>query len=391
MTLNLNTPSNKNKIAIVAVGYNRQKALSRLLDSLNNAQYPSEDVPLVISIDASGDQKLYEYVWSFEWKHGPRYVNIQEERLGLKNHIFQCFSLTHYFKGVILLEDDLYVSPYYYYYAEAALDKYGDEERVAGVALYTNETNGFKDLPFQPEYGKWDVFAWQVVCSWGEMLNERMWNAFSKWMENWDGNIEAVDMNSVIKGWSRAWSKYMYSYLVQTNRYFIYPYMSLTTNFNDAGGEHGGGDGSLVQVSLLQGDRRYQMGPFSELVCYDVYSHNVSIAKWLGLKPEELTVDFYGLRDTYYGRYVLSPYRLPYKLIRGFRLAMRPWELNIKYNVKGNDILLYDRQASDPCPSVIKKFPDNYIKYYFKRYRANLTLHMVLLDYWHRIKSKVFK
>ena len=96
---------NKEKIAIVAVGYNRIDSMQRLFMSLSIAQYPNNDIPLYISIDASGDTELYDYVRNFEWKHGDKYVNIQEERLGLRKHIIQCGDLTKCFKAVIILED----------------------------------------------------------------------------------------------------------------------------------------------------------------------------------------------------------------------------------------------------------------------------------------------
>ena len=110
MIIGIDKPSNKNKLAIVVVGYNRILSISRWLFSIQNAYYETEDIPLVISIDCSGDSALYKYVNDFEWKHGTKYVFIQPEKLGLKKHICWCGDLTRYFRGIILLEDDLYVS-----------------------------------------------------------------------------------------------------------------------------------------------------------------------------------------------------------------------------------------------------------------------------------------
>ena len=44
MITGINIPENKEKIAIVAVGYNRKKSLSRLLSSLEIAYYQHEDI-----------------------------------------------------------------------------------------------------------------------------------------------------------------------------------------------------------------------------------------------------------------------------------------------------------------------------------------------------------
>lgn len=386
----LKNPKNKERIAVVAIGYNRLKGLARLLGSVNDAVYDIPDVPLFISIDASGDQKLYEYVRAFEWTHGPKYVNIQQERLGLKNHIFQCMSLSKYFKGVIILEDDIFVSPYFYHYACMALDKYGDDERVAGIALYRNEYDGYSNVPFQPlSYGQ-DVMAWKSVCSWGEMLNERMWNQFSTWLSAWDENFADIDMNETIKGWSRAWSKYFYAYLVEADKYFIFPFESLTTNFNDAGGEHGGGE-SIVQVCLQQSRRNYQLADFEDLVHYDIYGNNEDIYKWLNLESKELAIDYYIHPRKYYGRFILTPASLPYKKIRGFTLAMRPWELNVKYGLEGNELFLYDRESSEPVNAPRRSFSFTFLSYYFGRYKKHFSIMFAINNYVKRIKAKIGK
>ena len=93
---------NKSKVAIVAVGYNRLQSMKRLLTSIASASYSEDNVPLVISIDASGDEELYSYVKSFQWEHGEKILNIETKRLGLVSHIFQCCSLTKYFKAVTI-------------------------------------------------------------------------------------------------------------------------------------------------------------------------------------------------------------------------------------------------------------------------------------------------
>lgn len=385
---NIEKVANKDRIAIVAVGYNRLKAMARLLDSINNAHYDMDDVPLVISIDASGDTSLYDYAGAFEWKHGPKYVNIQEERLGLKKHIFQCFSLSKFFKGVIVLEDDLFVSPYFYHYADATLNKYGNETKVAGIALYRNEYNGFCNIPLQYVNNGNDVLAIQSCCSWGELINNRMWQGLSSWMEEFNEDFSEYDMDERIKGWNRAWSKYMYAYMLDTKSYFIYPNEPLTTNFNDAGGEHGGGSG-IVQVSLMQGKRNYNLGDFDDLVKYDIYTQNEAIPQWLQIPADQVTVDYYGCRCIYCGRYILAPFKLPFKRIRGYGLTMRPWELNVKYEIEGDDLILYDRGTSIPVKPPLRVYSHRFLMYYFNRYMQHIRGKNMIVPYlWSLVKHK---
>lgn len=388
MISELVNPENKKRIAIVTIGYNRLTGLSRLLKSVNGAVYDVSDVPLFISIDASGDQQLYDYVRAFDWNHGPKYVNIQEERLGLKDHIFQCMSLSKYFKGVIILEDDIFVSPYFYHYACQTMDKYGDDEHVAGIALYRNEYDGYSNIPIIPYSNGQDVMAWKSICTWGEMLNERMWNQFSEWLSKWDEDFSKIDMNETIKGWSRAWSKYFYAYIVSSNKYFIFPYESLTTNFNDAGGEHGGGE-SIVQVSLMQGERNYQLADFDQLVKYDAYGNNENIARWLNIDNKDISVHFNQCSRTIRTRYILTHLNLPYKKIKSYALSMRPWELNVKYGIIGDDIYLYDRETNAPLQIVQGKYSFRVLMYFFARYKKQFSPLFAIKNYYKMLKTKL--
>src|SRR5687768_8098504 len=103
-----------NSPAIVITAYNRPEGLSRLLKSVADASYDSNNVTLVISIDKSDSNKVYELADSFEWKYGQKKVIKHNEHLGLKEHILRCGDLTDQYGSIILLEDDLIVSPWFY-------------------------------------------------------------------------------------------------------------------------------------------------------------------------------------------------------------------------------------------------------------------------------------
>lgn len=347
----INDPDNKKRVAIVSVGYNRIKSQKRQLGSLLRADYSSyENVPLVISIDCSGDEELYSFVREFEWPYGDKFVLIREKRLGLKEHIFSCAGLTEYFKGVILLEDDIYVARDFYNYTIQMESVYGDCESVASIALYTGEMNGFCWLPYSKLRNEADVSAGQSICSWGEYWNERMWNDFRNWYDNNEINWDVLDMPNEIKSWDRAWSKFFYAYMLQKNKYSIYPCVSLTTNFSDAG-EHGGANNTIVQVSLQQGLKHYSTLPFEKLVKYDVYSNNLCLADILGVSIQDICLDLYGVRPNDFNkRYYLTVKRLPYKVVKSFGLVMRPQELNVIEDIQGNSIFLYDTTQKDKKP-----------------------------------------
>jgi hypothetical protein len=333
----------KESIAIVVVGYNRLKSIKRLLQSISDAIYPQKEIPIIISIDASGDKELYEYVQDYRWNKGPKYVNIQENRLGLKRHIIQCGDLTKFFKGIILLEDDIFVSPFFYRYAEEAVNAYGNDPRISQISLYRNETNGFVGLPIKFLENGSDAFLYKCVSSWGECWTYQMWNAFKQWYDSCtDDDINKSEIPPICKKWTKAWSKYYNAYNAITGKYALYPYISHTTNFSDAG-EHGGTNNTFVQVNLMYGEKNYCFLPFEQMERYDAFCNNEKLIKWLHLNPDEIDLDIYGFRGSDQNKhYLLSSKEMPYKKVKSFALHFRPIELNVKYDLEGKGLYLFD-------------------------------------------------
>lgn len=363
----IDNPQNKELIAIVSVGCNRLKSQRRVLESVKRADFTSySNVPLVISIDCSGDEELYNYARGFEWPYGDKYVIIREKRMGLKDHILTCGDLTRYFKGIILLEDDLYVAKDFYNYSLQMNEAYGECEKVASIALYSNEMNGFCWLPLVRLKGEADVFADQSICSWGEFWNTRMWSEFRQWYDKAEIKWEELDMPHQIKEWTKAWSKFFYAYMIENDKFSIYPYTALSTNFSDAG-EHGDANNTIVQVSLQQGSKQYMVLPFEKLVKYDVYSNNIGLADALGYSLKDICLDMYGVRPNEFKKqYYLSVRRLPFKVVKSYGLYMRPQELNVLENIPGNDIFLYDTYESGTNPQ--SKGRQNRLLYYLHGY-----------------------
>ena len=358
---------NKNRVAIIAVGYNRLLSIKRLLESLDRAHYFCE-VPLVVSIDNSGCQELYDYVNSFEWKHGTKYVIIQKERLGLKNHILTCGDLTRYFKAVIILEDDIFVSEVFYDYVLDAIQKYGDNPRIGGISLYRPSMDG--NLPIDYIQDGNGSFAYQNVESWGQCWTQQMWKAFRNWYDsNSETDFSNIDMPVYMKNWKKAWSKFYMAFQIQENRYFIYPSVSYTTCFSEAG-EHGI-TSSIGQSVLASGYNGVILKSFDELSKYDIYGANEAIYKWIGISKEELCIDLRGNNDNnYHKRYILSPYHYSYKIVKEYALSLRPIELNVKYNVEGRGLFLYE--VDDSTREDRKTLPIALAYYYIRQFNVKV-------------------
>lgn len=378
-------PLQKDKVAIVAVGYNRLTSMRRLLSSLDRAKYPNNEIPLIISIDCSGDTDLYAFVQAFEWHHGPKYVNIQEERLGLLMHVMQCGNLTKYFKAVILLEDDIFVSEYFYYYTIAAVDYYYNDDRIGGISLYRNEMGGTIPVAL-PQDGK-DVFLRQSVASWGECWTDKMWAGFEQWFSvESNHDLTPVDMPVYIKGWKKAWSKFYMAYQIVNNKFFIFPSVSLTTCFSEEGVH--GGDSTIGQVTLLSGEKNFKFVPFEEMTCYDIYGTDSRVYDWLGIPKSDLMVSFRAFSINSQGkRFILSPYSYPYNVKRSFALSLSPIELNIKYQLDGDGLFLYDTTQ----PAKARKNPPLSIAYYYlKNFDIRLMARYVI-DYTYKALARKIK
>ena len=390
----LSSPGNKDLFAIVSIGYNRLDSQSRLLENLVKADFTGyENVPLVISIDCSGDEGLYDYARNFQWPHGDKYVIIREKRMGLKNHILSCGDMTQYFKGVILLEDDLYLNKYFYHYVMQMNDAYGSCDKVACVGMYKNEMNGFCWLPSDTLTNGADVMAGQSVCTSGEAFNERMWSSFKEWYERTDINWDKLDVPEKEKQWGKAWSKFYDAYMVLNDKYTIYPNIALSTNFGDAG-EHGlsSEEGFRFQSTLLYGKRTFQTLPFEELMKYDAHGNSLNLFDFLGVDREETCIDLYGNRENRYNkRYYLSVSPKPYKVLKSFGLWMRPLELNIINNISGNDIFLYDTniKANKPKYGGLTRR----VMYYQKGFNSKLLWYLIKghLGFMNMIAKNILK
>lgn len=336
-------------IAIIAVGYNRPQCLSRLLASLTQAKYDGEEVTLIVSIDAGGSEEVENVAAEYVWPFGEKRLVIQPQRLGLRKHILQCGEYTAQFDTIIILEDDLYVSPLFYRFARQAIAKYGNDPGIAGVSLYSHLWNVNCSRPFVSEDDGTDAYFFQFAQSWGQVWNRRMWNEFHHWyIDNAAEGCKGDDIPDCVKNWPESsWLKYHIAYVIKGNKYFVYPRVSLTTNYGDVG-QHASRPSTAFQVPLLWGDKNEFLFPDLEngSVVYDAFFERRGLGKELQVKDSELCVDLYGTKHNRAGqRYWLTMERRSHKVLASFGLGMRPHEINVKLGTTGSDIFLYDTAA----------------------------------------------
>jgi len=346
---------------IVVVAYNRPNSLKRLLISLAKASYPSKDVQLIISIDKAEEPKgVPEIAEDFLWEHGAKKIIKHKANLGLRKHVTQCASFSKEYGSVIVLEDDLFVSPYFYEFAQEAILFSSDKSYIGGISLYAHQFNVHTRSNFSPIQDGYDNWYFQFASSWGQVWTKDQWVHFDTWYFQNETLKDTHLLPSNVARWSnKSWLKYYITYLIEFNRYFLYPKVSFTTNFSDAG-THIGQDSTLYQVPLALGSKKSGYH-FSELntsnAVYDAFYENTKIAKFLNLEKKSLCVNLNGKRRNFQDKkYVISDDVLHYKVIQSYGRSLKPIDLNIFCEIPGNDIFLYDTEIKEKNPVKYDQF-----------------------------------
>lgn len=370
---------------IIVIGYNRPKSLTRLLGSLERAHYPEGGVRLVISLDNSGDPEPGYVADAFDWPHGEKRVIRRETRMGLRQHVLACGDLTEEYGDVIVLEDDLFVSPHFYEYTRRALTAYENEPRVAGISLYSHQFNQTAALPFMPiDNGDSDVYFLQLAASWGQAWSRERWKEFRAWLARHGTDLSRVEgIPQDIRAWPESsWLKLHNAYLITHDFYFAYPYVSLSTNFGDPG-QHFNNVSSRFQVPIQQQPRDHRFGRFDDaLAIYDAYCelHPDSLKR---LNPRLARHDF--VVNLYGAKTCGDQLQLMRTTSRGelnFSLSMKPMELSVAHDIEGEGISLI--RASQTSTSAARSEYDIYR--FFYRFP---TPKMIAFGFAERIKGYV--
>lgn len=362
--------------AIVVVGYNRIEEMQRLLKSLCRAKLGSIQVDLVISLDYSDRQgELKKLSEQIDWKYGNKIIRAFSERQGLRKHILQCGNLTEKYDAVIVLEDDLIVAEGFMQYTVAAVEAYGDNDKIAGISLYTHQTNPGNGRFFEAQFNGYDVFMMQYAQSWGQCWTKQMWFGFKKWYEVQCEELTADEkFPDYIASWNKqSWLKYYTKYTVEKGKFHVYPYHSLTTNGSGIG-EHNDTINTAYQVPLQFGVCDIYRFPSVELAMkYDAFFERIfDKDPWDG-KYGSVLYDLYGLRRHYGDNDTIISIRdLPYEIVRRIGLKYRPYEQNMLIPEEGEGIYVYDLHKPASHHKVNEK--RNVSRYEFRAQSGKLIL-----------------
>ncbi len=337
-----------NDLAIVVSAYNRSKPLYRLLQSIATAKYEGESITLIISIDKSDNKEILKIAETFEWKYGEKKVIQHSKHLGLKDHILSCGDLTNQYEAVIILEDDLLVSPYFYEYAIQAYAFYDKEDKVVGISLYNYEVSESSFYPFKAMDDGSDVYFMQVASSWGQLFTKKKWTGFRNWFSNNPELPLNTAIPSYLKLWGKhSWKKHFIHYLIDTDRYFVFPRLALSTNFEEEGTNSS--TQNVFQVPLQISSHNYTFNKLEE--SKSVYDAWFEVMPFVlnhfnsNLSQYEYEVDIYQTKTDYFKEYILTSKQAEAP-IKSYSSELFPLENNIALQLIGNNINLYERQAN---------------------------------------------
>ena len=329
-------------VAIVIVAYNRIEGVRNLLSSLLSAYY-SQPAPLIISIDKSDTDVVESYAETFEWPFGEKLVVKHNKNLGLRKHILSIGEYTKKYDAVIVLEDDLEVSPSFYNYTLKTVEKYKDDERIAGISLFSFPLNLQISLPFIPERNGFDAFMFQNAQSWGQVWMQKAWSRFIEWYDNNSEEFsDEPHLPYTICHWGKnSWLKYHIKYCIEQEKYFIYPYTSLTF-CSGAAGVHSKEVNTFTQSTIIQGVMSdFRLPEFDSAVKYDGFYERVGLDSALGI--QDVCIDLNGSKgNRLKQRYWLTTKRKSYRIVKSYGLLYLPMEQNVIRNVAGDTIFLYD-------------------------------------------------
>lgn len=181
-------------ILLVVMTMNRPASLKRLVDSLTTAEYPPDsvvDLKVTVdrALDGSVDQETAHFLGGLHWAHGLLEVRIWPKQMGLFGQWVHSWPAEDYpsqmYKAVIMLEDDLEVSPHYAKWFVGAHDAYG---HIPGVGAVTGQRpnlvaamNGPPSVASQVPKGL-KAFGYLLMATWSFSPKHSVWVDFRKWV-----------------------------------------------------------------------------------------------------------------------------------------------------------------------------------------------------------------
>jgi hypothetical protein len=236
-------------LRIVVMTMNRAHSLARLLRSLSAAIY-RPDYPMVdlqVSVDRHGDldSATMELLHAFQWDHGFYEINVWDTNVGIYGQWVDSWPSERYpawlYRAVVLLEDDLEVSPHFAKWFIEAHETYKSSQigavtgMRAGLVAKSGVQKSMSDLVPKGV----TAFAYKLIATWSMSPTHAMWTQFRAWVKDKRANdrmfVPTVD-GIVPSEWYREflangkeatmWEMWFVRFASDFNYYTVYPWVN---------------------------------------------------------------------------------------------------------------------------------------------------------------------
>jgi hypothetical protein len=325
---------------------------------------------LYISCEKNVSWDVLAYVKTIDWKYGDYEIIIQREQLGVDQHNITCMSMAEKLDHVVILEDDLIVSPAFQEYLLKAYELIKAEKMMAGLSLYRYPIREANRFPFELIPNNEFVYYQQRASSKGCFYTWEMVKPYLQFIETFDNDYSEFHLpQNVLKWDNMVWEKSFYAYLQDSGKYLGFPRYSLTSDFADVGVH------MKKQVHKYQHQSQlYLSNNFMEFKrlrdtenVYDAfYELDANVVKKLNPKLESLSLelDLYGTKDLskIKADYIISE-RKTSQMKQSWARSLKPEINNIICNYSGDFYkLAATKSFSNKKPR--QKLKENFLYYY---------------------------
>ena len=298
---------------------------------------------LYISCDGGASQDVVTFVNNYSWEYGRCEVIQQEVQLGVDQHNLACMKLAEQLGNVVVLEDDLVVSPAFQSYLLSMESLAKSEKNLAGISLYRYPMVEQDHFSFELIPNDEFVYYQQRSSSNGCFYTWDMLQPYFVFLETFNSDFNNYVLPQNVMNWGdEVWEKSFYCYVQQANKYVAFPRYSLTSDFADIGVHMKKQTNKYAHQSMLFLGKKFsapnQLQDSDNV--YDAFYELVG-KTYKKYVPElieyDLEVDIYGnknLRDIT-AKYVLSSKRCATPIL-GWARRLKPEVNNILLGEQGD-------------------------------------------------------
>jgi hypothetical protein len=268
------TECRQRDLRIVVMTKDRPASLMRLLHSIKQANYPKEvwAVDLQVNVDRDFDGYVDEKTLNsisastFGWELGMFASKVWESQVGLLGQWLNGWECELFppslYRAVILLEDDLEVSPLFAQWFLGAHEKYKSNEigSVTGMRVQLVAKSG-TTTPVEKLIPKGvNAFAYKLMATWSLSPTYENWRKFREWY--YQHKSQNINISPIVNGikpseWysdfqasgniARMWEMWYIRFTDEFNYYTIYPWIedgrsTIVCNWKERGLNYDGSD-----------------------------------------------------------------------------------------------------------------------------------------------------